>query len=83
MKKFFEMMTFAFDLQLFAGAPNTQTTASGGLTDEMKVYYSDYLIDLGPEGGKAGGQLVFAGTPEEIIHCEASYTGRFLQDKMQ
>ncbi|MDY6004095.1 MAG: excinuclease ABC subunit UvrA [Parabacteroides sp.] len=44
---------------------------------------ADYLIDLGPEGGKAGGQLVFAGTPEEIIHCEASYTGRFLQDKMQ
>ena len=45
MKKFFEMMTFAFDLQLFAGAPNTQTTATGTLSDEMKTYYSDYLID--------------------------------------
>ena len=45
MKKFFEMMTFAFDLQLFAGAPNTQTTGTGTLSDEMKTYYSDYLID--------------------------------------
>lgn len=38
---------------------------------------ADYVIDLGPEGGKAGGQLVCAGTPEEIAACEASYTGRF------
>ena len=42
----------------------------------------DYIIDLGPEGGKAGGQLVCAGTPEEIAACEASYTGRFLRDKL-
>ena len=42
----------------------------------------DYIIDLGPEGGKAGGQLVCAGTPEEIAACEASYTGRFLKDKL-
>ena len=45
MKKFFKMMTFAFDLQLFAGAPNTQTTGTSTLSDEMKTYYSDYLID--------------------------------------
>ena len=38
MKKFFEMMNFAFDLQLFAGAPNTQTTSTGTLSDEMKTY---------------------------------------------
>ncbi|MGM9760312.1 MAG: excinuclease ABC subunit UvrA [Parabacteroides sp.] len=43
---------------------------------------ADYLIDLGPEGGKAGGQLVFTGTPEEIIHCPESYTGRFLKAKL-
>ena len=43
---------------------------------------ADYVIDLGPEGGKAGGQLVCAGTPEEIAACEASYTGRFLRDKL-
>ena len=44
---------------------------------------ADYVIDLGPEGGKAGGQLVCAGTPEEIAACEASYTGRFLRDKLE
>jgi excinuclease ABC subunit A len=44
---------------------------------------ADHIIDLGPEGGKEGGQLVFEGTPEEIIKCEASYTGQFLKSKMQ
>ncbi len=40
---------------------------------------ANHVIDLGPEGGKTGGQLVCAGTPEEIAACEASYTGRFLR----
>ncbi|HSW71173.1 MAG TPA: excinuclease ABC subunit UvrA, partial [Gammaproteobacteria bacterium] len=40
---------------------------------------ADWLIDLGPEGGDKGGQLVFAGTPEEIIKHPTSYTGRFLR----
>jgi len=48
----------------------------------MSSNVPDYVIDLGPEGGKAGGQLVCAGTPEEIAACEASYTGRFLRDKL-
>ncbi len=39
---------------------------------------SDWLIDIGPEGGEDGGELVFAGTPKDIIHCEKSYTGRSL-----
>ena len=43
---------------------------------------ADFVIDLGPEGGEAGGQLVCAGTPEEIAACEASYTGRFLREKL-
>ncbi|MDR0994716.1 MAG: excinuclease ABC subunit UvrA [Tannerella sp.] len=43
---------------------------------------ADYLIDLGPEGGAAGGHLVCAGTPEEVAACPASYTGRFLQEKL-
>ena len=43
---------------------------------------ADYVIDLGPEGGKAGGQLVCAGTPEKIAACEVSYTGKFLKDKL-
>jgi excinuclease ABC subunit A len=39
---------------------------------------ADWIIDLGPEGGKRGGNLVFAGTPEDIVHCGESLTGRFL-----
>ncbi len=39
---------------------------------------ADYIIDLGPEGGDMGGQLVAAGTPEEIAQTERSYTGRYL-----
>lgn len=44
---------------------------------------ADYLIDLGPEGGKAGGHLVFAGTPEEIVSCPDSYTGKYLKEKLE
>lgn len=40
---------------------------------------ADYIIDLGPEGGDRGGELVFAGTPEELVKCEKSYTGQFLK----
>jgi excinuclease ABC subunit A len=40
---------------------------------------ADYVIDLGPEGGKAGGNLVCAGTPAEIAACKQSYTGRYLK----
>ena len=47
------------------------------------IKYADYLIDLGPEGGENGGNLVAAGTPEEVAKCEASYTGEFLRDKLK
>ncbi|MEM6468142.1 MAG: excinuclease ABC subunit UvrA [Planctomycetota bacterium] len=40
---------------------------------------ADYVIDLGPDGGHAGGQLVAAGTPEEIAACRKSHTGKFLK----
>ncbi len=40
---------------------------------------ADYVIDLGPEGGHAGGQVVVSGTPEEVAACETSHTGRFLR----
>ncbi len=43
---------------------------------------ADYIIDLGPDGGDKGGHLVFAGTPEEIVQCENSYTGQFLKAKL-
>jgi excinuclease ABC subunit A len=40
---------------------------------------ADHVIDLGPEGGHAGGQVVVTGTPEQIAACKASHTGRFLK----
>ena len=43
---------------------------------------ADYVIDLGPEGGDAGGNLVVCGTPEEVASCPTSYTGRFLREKL-
>jgi excinuclease ABC subunit A len=43
---------------------------------------ADHVIDLGPEGGHAGGQVVVTGTPEDIAACRASYTGRFLKARL-
>jgi len=43
------------------------------------VKSADYLIDLGPDGGDKGGELIFAGTPEEIIKHPGSYTGQYLK----
>ena len=40
---------------------------------------ADWVIDLGPEGGAAGGRIVVAGTPEDVAACEESHTGRFLR----
>lgn len=43
---------------------------------------ADFVIDLGPEGGKEGGAIVFEGTPEELVNCPNSYTGRYLREKL-
>ena len=48
--------------------------------DVMKC--ADHIIDLGPEGGDEGGNLVACGTPEEVARCEASFTGQFLKEKL-
>ena len=40
---------------------------------------SDYIIDLGPDGGDKGGEIIFQGTPEEIVHCSSSYTGSYMR----
>ena len=40
---------------------------------------ADYVIDMGPEGGKLGGEVVFSGTPEDMVNCPASKTGRYLK----
>jgi excinuclease ABC subunit A len=44
------------------------------------IKYADHVIDLGPEGGDAGGEVVVSGTPEEVAACDDSHTGRFLKD---
>jgi len=44
---------------------------------------ADFVIDLGPEGGHGGGELIVAGTPEEAAACKASHTGRFLAEEMK
>ena len=45
--------------------------------DVIKV--ADHIIDIGPEGGAAGGEIVAAGTPHEVARCKRSYTGEFLK----
>jgi excinuclease ABC subunit A len=43
---------------------------------------ADWVIDLGPEGGNAGGHIVFEGTPENLVKCKDSYTGKYLKEKL-
>jgi excinuclease ABC subunit A len=70
------------DINKLLAAFRTLVEAGGSLLviehnlDVIKT--ADYLIDLGPEGGDAGGRLVATGTPEEIMRAEGSHTGRFL-----
>ena len=47
--------------------------------DKDIMFASDYLIDLGPGGGDAGGEVVAEGPPERIMACERSETGRYLK----
>lgn len=63
-------------LQKLVDAGNTVLVIEHNL-DVIKI--ADHIIDLGPEGGNAGGTLVAAGTPEEIAACEESYTGQYLK----
>ena len=47
------------------------------------IKFADNIIDLGPEGGSEGGYLVFEGTPEALVQCGNSHTGRFLAEKLK
>ena len=49
--------------------------------DVIKV--ADYLIDMGPGGGKEGGKIVATGTPEEVAECKKSETGKFLREELK
>ena len=44
------------------------------------VKTADYVIDLGPEGGHKGGELLACGTPEDIVRCKRSHTGQYLAE---
>ena len=63
-------------LQRLVDAGNTVLVIEHNL-DVIKT--ADYVIDLGPEGGNLGGEIVCTGTPEEVAKCEKSYTGQFLR----
>ncbi len=47
------------------------------------IKMADYIIDMGPEGGDRGGQILCAGTPEEIINCKESYTAQYLKEELK
>jgi len=44
------------------------------------IKQADWLVDLGPEGGEAGGEVIATGTPEEVADTEGSFTGQFLRE---
>ena len=67
-------------LQKLVDAGNTVVVIEHNL-DVIKV--ADHLIDLGPEGGDGGGEIVCTGTPEAIAACERSYTGQYLKKYLQ
>ncbi len=64
-------------LQKLVDAGNTVLLIEHNL-DVIKT--ADYIIDLGPEGGNRGGEIVAKGTPEQVAKCEKSYTGMYLQE---
>ena len=66
-------------LQSLVDAGNSLIVIEHNL-DVIKV--ADHIIDIGPEGGEKGGTIVAQGTPEQIAKVEASYTGKFLKDKL-
>ncbi len=63
-------------LQKLADSGNTVVVIEHNL-DVIKT--ADYIIDLGPEGGQKGGEIVVTGTPEDVAKCEKSYTGKYLK----
>ncbi len=43
---------------------------------------ADHIVDMGHEGGEAGGNIVITGTPEDVANCATSYTGKYLKEKL-
>ena len=67
-------------LQKLVDTGNTVVVIEHNL-DVIKT--ADYIIDLGPEGGDGGGEVVVAGTPEDVAACETSYTGKYLKKMLE
>ena len=64
-------------LQAFANTGNTVVVIEHNL-DVIKT--ADHIIDMGPEGGINGGEIIAEGTPEKVSRNEKSYTGRFIRE---
>ena len=67
-------------LQTLVDSGNTVVVIEHNL-DVIKT--ADYIIDLGPEGGDRGGQIVATGTPDQVAQCEGSYTGKYLKKVLE
>ena len=67
-------------LQRLAANGNTIVVIEHNL-DVIKT--ADWIVDLGPEGGDGGGRILVAGTPEQVVKCKASHTGRFLKPLLE
>jgi excinuclease ABC subunit A len=74
---FRDVKTLIDVLNRLVGAGNTVVVIEHNL-DMIRA--SDWIIDLGPEGGDRGGRIIFEGTPEEIENVKESYTGRYLRE---
>jgi excinuclease ABC subunit A len=74
---FRDIEALMFVLQQLVSSGNTVLVIEHNL-DVIRA--SDWIIDLGPEGGEKGGRLIFAGTPEDIIKSGESYTGKYLRE---
>jgi excinuclease ABC subunit A len=46
------------------------------------IKMADHIIDVGPEGGRGGGEILFAGTPEELVKAKVGHTARFLKKEL-
>ena len=66
-------------LDILADSGNTVVVIEHNL-DVIKV--ADYIIDLGPEGGDGGGNIIAKGTPEEVAKSKISYTAKYLKEKL-
>ena len=66
-------------LQTFVGLGNTVVVIEHNL-DVIKT--ADWIVDMGPEGGVKGGEIIAEGNPEKISECKNSYTGNFLKEML-